>query len=520
MKKFLENNKFENYFASDILLRGQRYYNENRILDIWYQGDKVSAYIDGSKIYKVQLEIKNGEIKDYYCTCPYSEDGEYTCKHMASVLYYLADNEVPELEKETKNKKTKEESELKKIYSLMQYEARRIGDKSGFIDYYNGRYFVDLISKVSDKIDDFIADENYNDAFELIKYTYYFIKNTSMDGSNGEYQESLDDLSSVASKLLYEETYYQKFLEWALDIADNNLLNDFSDAPLYAFTLYVHDEYSARKVIKILDECNILYGIFINPILDKILLVHDYIDKDEAIKICYQNINEYGVKEKLIEYLKEENKIEEVVKILKDDLKNHVRKDIAYDKLIKVYDENNMLIEKKKILPEAIVETNNFNWYKELKSMCEISEWKNLKEEIISKIKPNGTWILEDIYKEENEPDKLFALIKKNPNLSKLYKYQDILKDKYSKELLEFYKQQIIEEARFVSNRERYRNLCKYIKKMNEIKDSSLFIYEMLKEMYPLYQNKKAFKEEIMNVLNNENKMKFLNLITMKKEEK
>ena len=246
---------------------------------------------------------------------------------------------------------------------------------------------------------------------------------------------------------------------------------------------------------------------------DKVLLVYDYIDKDEAIKICYQNINVYGVKEQLIEYLKEENKIEEVVKILKDDIKNYVRKDMAYDKLIKVYDENNMFDEKKKILPEVIVETNNFERYKELKNMCNAKEWKNLKEEIISKIRPNNRWILEDIYAEENDPDKLFALIKKDPNLGKLYKYQGFLKDKYSKELLNFYKPQILEEAKWANDRERYRDLCEYIKKMNELNESSSFIYEMIKEMYPLYRNKKAFKEEIMNVLNNENKVKFANLI-------
>ena len=39
----------------------------------------------------------------------------------------------------------------------MNYELRKISDRNGFINYYNGRYFVDLISNVSDYIDDFIA---------------------------------------------------------------------------------------------------------------------------------------------------------------------------------------------------------------------------------------------------------------------------------------------------------------------------------------------------------------------------
>ena len=522
MKKFLENHEFEDYFDSSILARGREYYRENRILNIWYQANHVVAYVGGSKIYKTELEIENNEIKSYYCSCPYSEDGEYTCKHLAAVLYCLLEEEIPELEqgRSKKKKVNSEESELHKIYNEMQYELDKISDRNSFVNYYNGRYFVDLISRITYKIETFIDESNYDDAFELIKHTYYFIKNTYMDGSNGEYQDSFCELSSVTSKLLYEKNYYEKFLKWANEVADNYELGDFSDAPLYAFVLYVHDKESAQEVVKVLDDCGAQYGFFINRVLDKISLVYDYIDKEEAIQMCYQNIGEHGVKDLLIQYLKEENKIDEVIKILKDDVHNHVRKDMVYDELIKVFNENNMLDEKKKLLPDVIVETCNFERYKELKNMCDAKEWKELKGKIISKIKSDDHWILEDIYEEENEPDKLFALIKKNPSIDKLYEYQTILKNKYSKELLDFYKPQIMEEAKHVSQRDHYRDLCKYIKKMNELSNSSEFIYDMIEEMYPLYQNKKAFKEEIMNVLNNENKVKFANLINKKTEEK
>ena len=51
---------------------------------------------------------------------------------------------------------------------------------------------------------------------------------------------------------------------------------------------------------------------------------------------------------------------------------------------------------------------------------------------------------------------------------------------------------------------------------MSELANSKEFIFEMLEEMYPLYQSKKAFKEEIMKVLTGDNKIKFANLITKK----
>ena len=58
MKKFLRNYDFENYYDSLILSRGKNYYKENRILDIWYQQDLVTAYIDGSEIYKIEIREK------------------------------------------------------------------------------------------------------------------------------------------------------------------------------------------------------------------------------------------------------------------------------------------------------------------------------------------------------------------------------------------------------------------------------------------------------------------------------
>ena len=515
MKKFLRNYNFEDDFDSHILSRGESYYKENRILDIWCQDNLITAYIDGSEIYRIELNADDKEILNSYCSCPYSEDGEFMCKHIAAVLYHLKENKIPELEKLDKKqlKQKREESKLSKIYNEMQYELRKISDRNGFVSYYNGRYFVDLISNVSDYIDDFIDNEDYNDAFELIKYTYRFVKDAFIDGSNGEYQDSLYLINESASKLLYNEEYYDIFLDYTYEITSNNALDDFSDSPLHSFILYVHDKESAKKVVKILDNVELDYGIFVNTTLDKISLTYDYIDKNNAIKLCYENIEHYGVKELLIDYLKKEDKIDEVIRILKNDVKNHIRKDIAYDKLLNIYDENNMIKEKKELLPEVIIETSSFKRYKELKDMCDELEWKSLKEKIISKIKPNNRNILEDIYMAENEIDKLFDLLKKNPNISRLAKYQDGVKEKYSKEILNLYKLQILEESKRVSDRKWYQELCVYIGKMSELNDSDDFIFEMLKEMYPNYRSKRAFKEEIMNVLSNKNKNRFYELI-------
>ena len=141
MKKFLKDYNFEDYFDLSILSRGKSYYKENRILDIWCQENTVTVYIDGSEIYRIELRINDKGLNNFYCSCPYSEDGEYMCKHIAAVLYYLDENEILELEVSNKKqeKQDKNKSELSKIYDEMNYELRKISDRNGFVNYYNGR---------------------------------------------------------------------------------------------------------------------------------------------------------------------------------------------------------------------------------------------------------------------------------------------------------------------------------------------------------------------------------------------
>lgn len=514
MKQFLKNYDFEDAYAPHILSRGKNYFYERRILDIWCQDNFITAYIEGSEIYKVELRVSDNKLLNFNCSCPYSENGECFCKHVAAVLYYLKEHDIPELEIENK-KQVSENLELCKIYDEMQFKLNKISDKYGFVDYFNGKKFVDLIEEVSVYIDDFISNQEFDNAYKLIKLTYRFIKDTSMDGSNGEYQDAFYIISESASKLLYNDKYFDVFYNYAESVGINNTLDDFSDYPLYAFVLYAHDKASAIDAIRVLEEIDAdCFGMFVNKVIDKISLTYDFIDKDSAIKMCYENMNTYGVKELLIRYLKDNNKIDEIVHILKDDIKNHVRKDMAYDKLLNIYDEYGMLEEKKKILPEVIIETSSFPRYKELKNICSSSEWNDLKDKIISQIKPDNVRILKEIYNEEKEVDKLFELLKDAPTLFELAKYQGILKAKYDKELLNFYRKEIIKCSETAKDRGSYSIICYHIGLMKEIDNSDDFIFDMLKEMQPNYKSKKAFKEEILKVLSSNNKYRFYTLIT------
>ena len=67
------------------------------ILDIYYQKNKIVAYVKGSHIYKTELIIRSNRIENYYCSCPSCQGGMNFCKHLISVENYLDSHEIPEL---------------------------------------------------------------------------------------------------------------------------------------------------------------------------------------------------------------------------------------------------------------------------------------------------------------------------------------------------------------------------------------------------------------------------------------
>ena len=108
-------------FPSHIWKRGLDYYQDGRVLDVRYR-DKhtICADVEGTELYAVSvtLEPKSGRIEDFYCDCPYGEDGT-PCKHLAALLCFLDDNSDIDTWEEGKNK-TPEIEESVKLLSEQQ----------------------------------------------------------------------------------------------------------------------------------------------------------------------------------------------------------------------------------------------------------------------------------------------------------------------------------------------------------------------------------------------------------------
>lgn len=82
--------KFQDWFTPKILQRGYDYYKDDMVEDIDVEEDHIHAYVSGTELYEVDIDLEDGEIIDMECTCPYAQE-DY-CKHEAAVLYTVNEN--------------------------------------------------------------------------------------------------------------------------------------------------------------------------------------------------------------------------------------------------------------------------------------------------------------------------------------------------------------------------------------------------------------------------------------------
>ena len=72
--------------SATIYKRGLEYLREGRVHLRKRSDDMISAVVDGTELYNVQIKFSGDEPKDYFCTCPYYETMGSMCKHIVAAL--------------------------------------------------------------------------------------------------------------------------------------------------------------------------------------------------------------------------------------------------------------------------------------------------------------------------------------------------------------------------------------------------------------------------------------------------
>lgn len=483
------------------------------ILDIWCQDNRIVAYVEGTYIYKTELIIKNDKITNFYCSCPSSEGGMSFCKHLSGIVNYLKENEVLELEKEI----IKEE-DLDLTLSNEDIIRNFRNSVNNLVDYYYGRIncynsskYLDIVIKYAKYIDNYLNNEKVDETFELIIKFLEIIDNICVDNED-DYYQGVAEIEFYLDKLIDEYDYQDIIIEYMLNNYKEKEITPTSVEIIHRLISNIVTLEEARKIINLIENIQNDSYLGIELVEDMITLTHDYIGLSEAIKLANKHRDKYRIKRKTIELIEETGDDNKLIKELKRQIKESGNLEL-YEKLLSIYLKNDKK-EAENLLFEMIKKFNRIEHYKKLKSIVCKTKMKEYCKIIINSISQNSfrkSFLLE-IYEEDNLVDKLFKEIKKSADLSLLSSYKKIINDNYHDELLDYYKELIIKQGSKCYGRSEYYNLCHYIKELYSLNCPNNFVINLVKEMYSFYKTRKAFREEIMNVLNNDDKIIFKNL--------
>jgi hypothetical protein len=144
-----------------------------------------------------------------------------------------------------------------------------------------------------------------------------------------------------------------------------------------------------------------------------------------------------------------------------------------------------------------------FNYYKLYKKSIPETEWQHHAEEIIQNLEArNDQWYaggystpLANVFVEEEMWDRLFLMVKNCNAIELVISHTDHLKQNYSHELIDIYRNAILKSAE-QTGRKVYRNLVRYLSIMSKLKDGRQEARKLKDHLLEQYHNRPAMKEE------------------------
>jgi len=209
-------------------------------------------------------------------------------------------------------------------------------------------------------------------------------------------------------------------------------------------------------------------------------------------RMAWEDAKEGGDLERAIEILQESRKIDQ------DD-----RYDVAaYTRqLINLYHETGKTEEEKEERYRAFIDGAgaDIKQFRTLKGMCGTGEWSQKRSHIIlatKDVKLRCAYLAE-----EGMIKQLYEEVAAEESVELLDQYAPLLREKYSEEILERYKQLVVQLAEDARNRAAYRNLTGYLERMKRCNGGEQVIRELILGWMDQYSTRKVMMEELEKML-------------------
>ena len=551
---------WKDLFRTHILERGLNYYEECCVTSLEQTSTGYTAVVEGTDDYDVEIQIRDNQVYDMTCTCPYAADGNY-CKHMAAVLYEIEEGEsntkIPAdyFEKVQNQKRELQEiiagipiKELQEIvfsqaasddflynrimtryapitpHHMIRLKQQvndigyRYSDRGGFVNYYHATDYTDALNTLLDENVPLLLKKNYRmEAFELVNCVFHEIGNRDMDDSDGGTSFVADNCYEYWQTMLQEcndkekENMFQWFqehqenyvIDYLEDYISDFLLNEFHDEEMLRKKLHMLDEKIAKfqKENYSGDSYSAYYGM-VNNITARIRLMEELNYSKQEIKEYrqkYRNFSEIR-KMEIQEYLVN-RKYEEAIAVLKESKKLDADKAglvAEYSQqLIQIYEKRNMQKEYAQELQYQVFECMQRDLEYILKLKKLYSETEWEEQRKRFLQDKTSSWIRYEFLVEEELFEELIREIQKNQSVYALDKYEKVLKKHLPNEVRDMYVQYVKSGAVRTSDRKSYKHLISYLKKITKYPNGKKITQDIAKSWREDYKRRPAMMDEL-----------------------
>lgn len=545
--------EWEHLFREIILERGYEYYLEGAVVNEHISKNSISATVSGNDDYDVEIIFNNDKIIGMYCSCPYAADG-HNCKHMAAVLYtyqehieyessinnHISNNSstLDEIIKKASDKQVrdflfnvlkdddkllsrfkilvdKSQIDIKQYKKQINKTIKSFLGRDYFISYHQaGNFIIAMEEYLYEDIYMMIDAGNYLDAFELTSYLFLSVSNVEMDDSDGDLGMFASECYQVWNKILDQanEQIEAKIYQWFINHLDGSVI-DYMEEYLEEILMeqFKSEKYLKDKLLytenKVILEKQKPESWTTNYNVEKWALNHIKIMEelkfsfDDIDKYCKENWKYSRIREYYISTCINKKQYNQAIKVLKESLKLDADKlglvkehSLKLKELYKLTKNNEAY---KQQLWQLVTKDNpgDLNNFNELKSLYSKEEWQNVREKIFVAL-PKYSYI-DHLYKEEKLYDRLLDYVLKSPGLNYVFKYENILKDDYSQELLQKYTDELNKMVTYTANRKKYKEWVMILRKMTKLKDGDKAVQDIVKNWKIMYSKRKAMMEEL-----------------------
>lgn len=353
-----------------------------------------------------------------------------------------------------------------------------------------------------------IDKQYYKEAFILSSYIFSKINSSDIYDDKGTRDHLNSECLSLWDKILdkCDNQTIEYIFHWLMDYLDRSLLNHYTD--IFFLNHFKDEDHLKDKLIYLNEH---LYQESHKGYMDELGIQRCgdmCIIVLKQLKYSYEQIHEYlkdywhyaFIRQQYIIYCLNHQLYDEAILILEDSLQIDTKKEyiIQYrnqlkDIYLKLGDEEAY---KKQLWYSLTVDNpGNFDDYLKLKALYSEDEWKDISEDIFL-ILPDD-YPFDVLYKEEKLYDRLLEYVINKHNFAYLYKYDDILVDKYPKQILQAYKTILEERVKHTAYRETYRSWVTNLIRMREIDGGEKIVEEIVHEWKIKYRNRKALMQEL-----------------------